>query len=429
MLDINFIKEHKDEVIQAVKNKNKNVDVDQLLSLDDKRRKLIQEIQALREERNVLAKSQDRESAQKRGREIKDALKGLESTREEVEKKYNILMESLPNVTHPNMPIGQDESSNVVLRKWGEPSHFDFAVRDHIELGRMLDMIDIETAAHVSGNRFYYLKNAAVMLQWAIIQLVMHSLTNQTIVGDIARQVGNPSNRPFIPVLPPLMMKSQVMKMMDRLDPIDDRYYFEKDDLVLIGSAEHTLGPYYMNRVLAQKDLPIRMIGYSSAFRREAGSYGKDMKGLLRVHHFDKLEMESFSTDEQGEAEQDMLVGIQEYFMQQLEIPYQVVDICSGDTGKPDYRQIDIEAWVPSQKKYRETHSADYMTDFQARRLNIRYKTARGKKKFVYMNDATAFAIGRILIALMENHQQADGSIRVPSALQKYTNFDTIKAS
>jgi len=212
------------------------------------------------------------------------------------------------------------------------------------------------------------------------------------------------------------------------LYPTDDRYYFEKDDLVFIGSAEHTLGPIYMDKTLKEAELPIRLIGYSTAFRREAGSYGKDTKGILRAHQFDKLEMESFTPAENGDAEQQLFVGLQEYMLQELGIPYRILDVCTGDTGKPDYRQIDVECWIPSQGKYRETHSADYMTDYQARRLNIRYETADKKKEYVHMNDATAFAIGRTLIAIMENYQQADGSITVPKVLQSLVGFDTISA-
>jgi seryl-tRNA synthetase len=210
------------------------------------------------------------------------------------------------------------------------------------------------------------------------------------------------------------------MKKMDRFDPIDDRYYFKEDKQLLVGSAEHSLGPIHMNQIIKEENLPIRYIGYSTAFRREAGTYGKDMRGILRCHQFDKLEMESFTTAENGLAEQNLIVAIQEYIVGQLEIPYQVVAICTGDIGKPDYRQIDIECWMPGQNKYRETHTSDYMTDFQSRRLNTKYKKTDGKTELVHMNDATAAAIGRMLIAILENYQQKDGSVKIPKVLQKY---------
>lgn len=426
MLDIQFIRDNKEKVAEAAKNKNQEVDLDALLRLDDARRELIGKVQTLREERNQLAKGGDQEAARTRGKELKGELKSLEQKLRETEESLRELHLTVPNVTHPDMPVGEDDTENVVIRKVGEPTQLGFTPRDHVELGAMHDVIDLETATKVSGPRFYYLKNQAVQLQFAIINYVMATLMNRDIVGKVAKHVGNDNDTPFSPVLPPVIMKADVMDKMDRLHPTDDRYYFEKDDLVFIGSAEHTLGPMYMDQTLALENLPIRFIGYSTAFRREAGSYGKDTRGILRVHQFDKLEMETFSTVENGESEQKLLVGLQEYMLQELDIPYQVVDVCTGDTGKPDYRQIDIECWIPSQNKYRETHSADYMTDYQARRLNIRYKDNNEDKKYAYMNDATAFAIGRLLIAIMENNQNEDGSISVPKVLQPLVGFDTI---
>ena len=213
------------------------------------------------------------------------------------------------------------------------------------------------------------------------------------------------------------MMRSLVMNRMARLDPIDDRFYFEKDDLVLIGSAEHTLGPLHMDETLKEEQLPIRYAGYSPSFRREAGSFGKDTKGILRLHQFDKLEMESFVKPEDGLAEQDFMIAIQEHLMRKLALSHQTVLICTGDMGFPDQRQIDLETWMPGQNTYRETHSADYVGGFQARRLNTRLKRAGGEVEPVHMNDATVFAMGRTLIAIMENYQQEDGTITVPEVL------------
>jgi len=225
------------------------------------------------------------------------------------------------------------------------------------------------------------------------------------------------------------MIKPDVYTKMARLSPEDktERYYIPSDDIYLVGSAEHTLGPIHIDQIIPEADLPIRYVAFSTAFRREAGSYGKDTRGILRVHQFDKIEMESFSKPEDSVLEQNFFVAIQEYLVKSLEIPYQVVSICTGDMGKPDARQIDIECWIPSQKKYRETHTSDLMTDYQARRLNTKLKRRDGKIEFVHMNDATAFAIGRILVAILENYQQKDGSIKVPKVLQKYCGFKVIK--
>lgn len=427
MLDINYIRENKDLVAQAAKNKNRPVDLDALLAIDEECSRLITQIQDIRQRRNVLAKQGNSPENQTAGKQIKEELRILEQQLAESQEKYTELLLAVPNVTHPDMPIGKDDSENVVLRRNGTIREFNFKVKDHVELGEALDMIDIKSATEVSGPRFYYLKNQAVLLQMALIQFVFNTLTNASIVEEIAKSVGNPNIKPFVPMIPPVLMKKDVMKKMDRLDPIDDRFYLEKDEMILVGSAEHTMGPYYMNQTLDEKELPIRFVGYSTAFRREAGSYGKDTRGILRVHQFDKLEMETFSTPDQGQDEQDLLVGVQEYMLQQLEIPYEVMEVCTGDTGKPDYRQIDINCWIPSQNTYRETHSADYMTDYQSRRLKIKFKQKSGDRGYVHMNDATAFAIGRILIALMENHQQEDGSISIPKALQPLAGFDTIK--
>jgi len=226
--------------------------------------------------------------------------------------------------------------------------------------------------------------------------------------------------KPFTAVVPPVFMRPQVMNRMARLDPIEDRFFFEKDDLILIGSAEHTLGPLHMDETVKEEALPIRYVGYSTAFRREAGSYGKDTKGILRQHQFDKIEMESFTLPEDGLAEQELMVGVQEYLLQQLGLPYQVVLVCTGDMGFPDQRQIDIETWMPGQNTYRETHSADYVGGFQARRLNTRVKRADNSVEHVHMNDATAFAIGRTLIAILENYQNEDGSVTIPEVLRPY---------
>ena len=436
MLDIKFIRENKDLVKLTIINKQLagKVDVDKLLELDEKLVSLTDELIELRQQRNLLndkiklAKDNNsRKTLIEENTLLKPKVQKLEAEIKETEDSFMELMLKVPNVTDPKMPIGKDEDENVEIRKWGKIPEFDFEPLDHVELGKKLGIIDVEKSGEISGSRFYYLKGAAALIQFAIVQLVFDTLTNRELIGKLAKQVGNPFDTPFIPVIPPVMMRPSVMERMGRLDPVDERYMQKLDDLVLVGSAEHTLGPLHMDETLDKSDLPIRYIGYSTAFRREAGSHGKDVRGILRVHQFDKLEMETFVPQEFGGVEQDLIVAIQEYLIQKLEIPYHVLQICTGDAGAPDYNQIDMECWIPSQKKYRETHTSDYMTDFQARRLKTRYKDENGKSKYVYMNDATAFAIGRILIAILENNQQKDGSVRIPNVLQKYVGTDFIK--
>ncbi|MEA3464287.1 MAG: serine--tRNA ligase [Patescibacteria group bacterium] len=424
MLDIKFIRENKNLVKEAVKNKNSKVDIDQLLKLDKEKRRLQAQIDELRAKKNELAQTakngKPTDDQIKKGKKIKEKINGAEKLLQKINEEYIKLIYSAPNLISEDTPIGLDESGNKVIRKFKKPAKFKFKPKDHMELGILNGIIDTEKSAKISGARFNYLFGDAVMLQFALIQFTFHVLTDQKIIKKLANKAGNPSDKPFTPVIPPVIAKAKIMKKMDRFDPIEDRYYLDQDDALLIGSAEHTLGPLHMDEVIDEKNLPIRYIGYSTAFRREAGTYGKDTAGILRRHQFDKAEMETFIQPEYGLVEQNLIVAIQEYLVQQLEIPYQVVIKCSGDMGKPNFRAVDIECWMPGQNKYRETHTSDYMTDYQSRRLNTKYKTKDNKKEFVHMNDATAFAIGRMLIAILENFQQEDGSIVVPKVLRKY---------
>lgn len=425
MLDINFVRDNPEKIREVLKVRRSNLNLDKVLRLDAERRTLLQEIEGLRQERNVVAKERNIE----KGREIKQELELLEPKLAEVENRFNELFLQLPNIPLRDVPIGDDESGNQVLRLWGEPKNFDFPVKDHVEVGEILEVIDIETAGKVSGSRFAYLKGAAVILQFALINFVLKVLQDEKVLKTIADSVGYDfGGKTFIPVLPPVLIKPDVYTRMGRLDPtvVDERYYLPKDDIYLIGSAEHTLGPLHMDQILEERDLPIRYIGYSTAFRREAGAYGKDVRGILRVHQFDKLEMETFTVPENSQKEQDFIVAIQEYLMQQLGIPYRVVLICTGDMTLPDARQIDIEAWIPSQNMYRETHTSDLMTDYQSRRLNTKVRI-KNKIEYVHMNDATAFAIGRTLIAILENYQRKDGSVKIPEVLVPFTGFEVIK--
>lgn len=420
MLDIKFIRENPKLVAEKAKQKGYDVDVEKLLKVDEERRKLIEEVDLIRSNRKKAADARD----EKKGQAIKSELKEKENKLEKLQDEYYKLIREVPNIPLDDVPVGKDESENKPIRKWGEPAKFDFKIKDYHDLGESLNIIDTDTATKVSGSRFGYTKGELVLLEFALLHYCLDLLTKETELAKIAKG-HNP--KPFIPVSPPLMIKPQVYEQMARLEPKDERYYIEKDDLYLIGSAEHTLGPIHINQTLDEKDFPFRYVGYSAAFRRESGTYGKDTRGIFRVHQFNKLEIESFTLPEDSKKEQNFIISIQEYLMQQLGIPYQVVAICTGDMGGPDARQIDIEAWFPAQNRYRETHTSDLMTDYQARRLNTKARRSDGKTEYVHMNDATVFA-GRTLLAILENYQQKDGSIKIPEVLQKYVGFNKIPA-
>lgn len=425
MLDINFIRENPDKTKQFLVDRNVDINLDEFLKLDEEKRELNSKVDDLRQQRNIAAKEKNIE----KGKEVKKQLSSLEEELKHKEEQYTNLLLMFPNIPLDDVPVGPDESASKVLRQWGEIKKFNFPVKDHIELGEKLGIIDIESAGKVVGSKFAYLKAEAAILQFAIINFTLSVLQDEKILSEIAQKISLDINpKQFIPVIPPVMIKPEVYTRMGRLDPtvVDERYYLPKDNLYLIGSAEHTLGPLHMDQILEEKDLPIRYVGYSTSFRREAGAYGKDVRGILRVHQFDKIEMETFTSPEFSQMEQDFIIAIQEYLVQSLGIPYQVLIISTGDMTTPDARQIDIECWIPSQNKYRETHTSDLMTDYQARRLNTKIRKKNGKIEFVHMNDATAFAIGRILIAILENYQQEDGSVKIPEVLQKYTGFEVI---
>ena len=436
MLDIAFIRKNKERVAEVAKQKKVVVDIDELLVKDGERVVLIKEIEELRSLKNdlndLIQKAVDeteRGDIITKGKEIKGLLDEKEAAYSVVKEAYDSLMLLVPNIVSPDTPIGPDESGNKVLRQVGTIRTFDFEPKEHWELGKALGLIDTETAAKVSGARFAYLKGDLALLQFALVQYTLGVLTNETTLKTVITDANlSVSSRPFVPVIPPVFVRPEVMAKMARLEPKDERYHIPSDDLYLVGSAEHTLGPIHLSQTIAEAELPIRYVGFSTAFRREAGSYGKDMKGILRLHQFDKLEMESFTIPEQAVVEQDFIVALQEYLLQGLGIPYQVVAICTGDMGKPDVRQMDIECWLPGQGKYRETHTADLMGDYQARRLETRVKRTNGETEFVHMNDATAFAVGRTIIAIMENYQEADGSIRIPKVLQAYMGKAVMEA-
>ncbi len=433
MLDIHFIRENPDLVKDAAKKKNIEVDIDRLLSIDEERKSIRQTLDDKRAEQNrassriALADGEERAKLIVAMQHLKEGMAELEEKFKEATDEWTKLMLAVPNIASPDTPVGPDESGNQVIREWGTAPTFAYTPKAHWDIGKDLDLIDTDTAGAVSGARFSYLKGDLAMMQFGLIQHALKTLISEETLAMIAKEANlEIDTKPFVPVIPPVMVRAEVAGRMARLHPLDERYYFEKDDILLVGSAEHTLGPIHMDQILEDERLPIRYIGYSTAFRREAGAAGKDTRGILRQHQFDKLEMESFTRPEDGYKEQDFFVAIQEYLMRSLELPHQTMIVCTGDMGKPDQRQFDINTWMPGQNTYRETHTSDYMGSYQARRLNTRVRLASGETTPVHMNDATAFAIGRTLIAILENYQQEDGTVKVPTVLVPYVGKEIL---
>ncbi len=431
MLDIRFVRENPEKVEQNAKNKGYTIDVKSILGLDDKRRKLGQQADELRTRRNDIA------SAMKGGKPSNDLIeegKELKVTLAEVEDELRSSEESfieefkkLPNMALDSVPVGTTEDENVVIRTGGNKPEFDFAPKNHWELAASKDWIDKERAAKIAGARFAYLKGDLVRLEMALWAYGMDVLGNQEIlqkiIDDNDLQV---SSKPFTPVLPPAVARTEVFQATGRLNKEEQTYKIEDEDLWLNASAEHTLSPMYINEILPESELPVRMVGYTTAFRREAGTYGKDAEGIFRLHQFNKLEMESFSTPETSLQEHLFMVAIQEYLMQQIGLPYQVLEKCTADIGRPNAKGVDINVWLPAQAQYRETHTADYITDYQTRPMKTRVRRASGDVELAHTNDATVFS-ERPLIAILENFQTADGNVVIPEVLRPYMgNRETI---
>jgi seryl-tRNA synthetase len=425
MLDIRYIRENPELVQDNAKKKGYFVDIARILELDAQKRSITQVVDELRERRNANASKlkggkPDQETIDE-GRAIKVDLAEKEAELNEADAEFTSLIKQVPNMAAADVPVGASEDENVVAKKVGEPTKFDFTPRNHADIANERGWLDKERAAKVAGSRFAYIKGDLVRLQLAIVQFVINTLGDEATLAKIAEDAKVAvSLKPFTPVLPPLMIRTELYDAMDRLEPRDDRYKLEDDDLWLQGSAEHVLGSMHANEIFEESDLPIRYLGYATSFRREAGTYGKDMEGILRMHQFDKMEMESFTTKETGMNEHLFFVAIQEYLLSSLGLPYQVIQKCTADIGKPNARGIDMEAWLPGQDQYRETHTADYMTDYQSRRLNTRVRRDSGELELVHTNDATAFALGRVMIAIIENYQNEDGTVRVPEVLRPY---------
>ena len=418
MLDINFIRENAKKVQTGAHNKGLDIDIGKVLELDKQHREILQEVENLRAQKNEISSQVPTLDGSKKVEKLKDAevlkekLKEKELILDAVRAELDVLLWEIPNISFDDVPTGEDESGNKVLRHEGKPTDFKFKSKDYLEIARRYDLIDIDRASKISGTRFGYLKNEGALLEFALINFAMDTLVKEG----------------FKPVIPPVMIRPEYMKklgyMIDSWE--DDVYFLEKDDMNLVGTSEQSIVPMFADEVLQEENLPMRFVGFSTCFRREAGSYGKDTKGILRVHQFDKVEMVSFAHPDKSREEHKFLLSIQEKLMKALEIPYRVVQMCTGDTGFPAAEKFDIESWLPGEKNYRETHSTSNTTDFQARRLNTRFKTKDGKTEFVHILNGTAFAVGRMLITIIENYQLESGGVKIPKELQKYTGFKKI---
>ena len=421
MLDIKFIRENKEAVKEAVRKKYLNVDIDRLLALGEKRRDLIQKSEAIKAQHNKLSgklAKEKNEADLARSKKLKDKFKELEKELAEVKEEYDGLMLLVPNIFSSDTPVGSDDSANKEVTRWGEPKKFDFKIRDHIELGKDLDIIDAEAGVKVSGFRGYYLKNEGAMLHLAVLWYCWQKIIKSG----------------FKPLIGPILVKDFVLFGSGHFPFGKEEVYQignpeklaseEKvsEPLYLTGTSEPTLLAYFSDKILPADDLPIKVCSFSQCYRSEAGSYGKDAKGLYRLHEFTKVEQVVLCKNDLEESDGwlEKMRQISEGILQDLKLPYRVVQNSSGDMGAGKYKMYDIETWMPSRGKYGETHSDSNLTDWQARRLNIRYKDLAGAIKFVHTLNNTVIASPRILIAILENYQQTDGSVEIPKALRPY---------
>jgi seryl-tRNA synthetase len=410
MIDLKILQKSPDLVKDEVKKRGYNIDVDAIIKLDVDRRELITRIDSLKAEKNrvseLIPKLKDQEKAVmiEEMKKVSLELKDLEPRLKETEDFLFEEMSKLPNFTHESVPVGPDSRGNVVHSIWSKKPEFDFRPRSHVELGEMLDLVDNERGARTSGTRFAYLKKEAVLMEFALVNYVF----------DILLKKG------FIPIVPPVLVKKEAMYGTGFFPAEETEYYSVKfDDLYLIGTAEVPLCSLHMGEIFNTSSLPLKYAGFSSCFRREAGSYGKDLGGIFRVHQFDKVEIFIFCKEEESWTEYEFLRATMEEIMQGLGFHYRVMNMCTGDIGAPNAKKYDLEIWFPFQQNYRELVSCSNDTDFQARRLNIRYKE-KGRTKFVHTMNSTACAIGRTLIAIFENYQQEDGTIIIPDVLKSY---------
>lgn len=416
MIDIQYIKNNVEKVKKAALNKNRKADIDGILKLDEKRKELIKEAQNLREKRNEISKQNPpTKEIIEEGKKIKESLKNIENNLTTVETELKNLMLYVPNVPLDEVPVGSDETGNIEIKKWGEIPKFDFKIKDHIELATSLDLVDFERGNKVSGFRGYFLKNQGAILHMALLFYVFQKLIKKG----------------YTPVIAPSIIKGFTLFGSGHFPwgSEQDVYKLNEDDMFLSGTAEIPITAMHSGEILNEKDLPKKFVGFSPCFRKEAGTYGKDTKGLYRLHEFWKIEQVILGENNLDKARNihEELQKNSEEILQDLNLPYRQLLMCTGDMGEPQLKKYDIETYMPSRNGYGETMSNSIMGDFQARRLNIKYKTKEGKTDFVYTFNNTAVASPRILIAILENYQQEDGSIKIPEVLQSLTGFKEIR--
>ncbi|MCL4416362.1 MAG: serine--tRNA ligase [Actinobacteria bacterium] len=413
MIDQELFRKNPEIFETEIKKRNMKINISSDISLDRERRKAILRVDELRAKKNENSKKMPKLSGEEKlqiiseMKKINEELEILEPQLEKLNEEFIARMALYPNISHESTPVGKDENDNIPVFFWGEKPAFDFIPENHVNLGRNLDILDDEKGAKVSGSRFVYLKNEAVFLEFALVQYVLNILYSKG----------------FIPVIPPVLVKEKAMFGTGFLPAEKTQYYkTELDDLYLIGTAEVPLCSYHTDDVLDIKDLPLKYCGFSTCFRREAGSYGKDLGGMFRVHQFDKIEMFIFSHPENSWRDYEFLRTTLEEIFRGLKFHYRIMNMCTGDIGIPNAKKYDLEAWLPGQDTYRELASCSNDTNFQSRRLNIKYKDDDGKKGLVHTMNSTACAIGRTLIAIYENYQDRNGNIKVPDVLVPYMN-------
>jgi seryl-tRNA synthetase len=427
MLDVHFIRENLEAVRANCTNRNVKADPERVVQLDDERKRLVQETQLKQQRANEVSRliPKEKDHAKKQeliaeGRKLREEVSALEVQLKQVEADLKVVLLTIPNMTHPDAPVSTDPAGNKVLRTWGEPRKFDFAPKDHVALAEALDLVDFEAGASVAGQKFYFLKNEAALLELALTQYAMGLLVREG----------------YAPVITPDVARVEVLEGIGFIprDPNPETrqvYTIADTDLCLIATAEITLGGMHRDRVLEEKELPQKYVGLSHCFRTEAGAPGRDTRGLYRVHQFTKVEMFAFCKPEDSESIHLELLRIEEQIFQGLGLPYHVIDTCTGDLGGPAYRKYDLEAWMPGRGEageYGEVTSTSNCTDFQARRLNIRYKVPGQKgTRFVHTLNGTAVACTRAILAILENYQQADGSVVVPEVLRPWVGKDRIE--
>src|SRR5438876_411649 len=423
MLDAQFIRENLEAVKINCRNRNVKADPFRVIESDDARKHKLQQIQEIQQIQNQYSKQIPKETDPNKkqimiedGRNRREKITEIEKELKLIEHELRAVLLTIPNMSHPAAPVGTTAQDNKVIRRWGEPRKFDFPVKDHVALAEELDLVDFEAGSKVAGQKFYFLKNDAVLLELGLIQYAM---------GVLIREG-------YTPIITPDVARNEVLEGIGFIPrgPETQIYSLENTDLCLIATAEITLGGMHQDQILDELQLPIKYVGLSHCFRTEAGAPGRDTRGLYRVHQFTKVEMFAFCTPDQSESIHEELLHIEESIFQGLGLPYQVIDTCTGDLGGPAYRKFDLEAWMPGRGEggeYGEVTSTSNCTDYQARRLNIRYKIPGQKgTRFVHTLNGTAVAVSRALLAILENNQQADGSVAIPKVLRPWLGTDQI---